>query len=140
MSSVVAIFASSAGFRWVTPVTSVPSRTVFVSRARAFRTDQPSSIGSSSEPTPAIWDRGSITVTRAKPFDSAACACSTTRSKSSADEAVGYVYRGRCSPIHGFIGRAYPGPPLDDGDHPLDRVISHEPAVDEHADEVAEGK
>ena len=54
-SSVVTCFASIAGFRYVTPVTSVPRRTVEVSRASAARTDQPSSIGSAVEPMPGIW-------------------------------------------------------------------------------------
>ena len=52
MSSVVTVLASIAGLRYVTPVTSVPSRTRLVSRARAASDDQPSSIGSSSGPTP----------------------------------------------------------------------------------------
>ena len=49
-SRVVAILASRAGLRYVTPVTSVPSRTRDVSPGSAARTDQPSSIGSVYRP------------------------------------------------------------------------------------------
>ena len=90
-SSVVTIFASSAGLRYVTPVTSVLSWTDFVSRASAASTDQPSIIGSSCCPTPGIWFRWSITVTTPKPAASAAFACSTMASNTSAGGRSGKV-------------------------------------------------
>ena len=54
-SSVVTCLASMAGLRYVTPVMSVPRRSVEVSWASAERTDQPSSIGSAVEPMAGIW-------------------------------------------------------------------------------------
>jgi hypothetical protein len=54
-SSVVTIFASNAGLRYVTPVTSVPSLTFDVCAASADSVVYASSIGSVSGPTPRIW-------------------------------------------------------------------------------------
>ena len=49
------VLARIAGLRYVTPVTSVPSRTRFVRWLRAASVVYDSSIGSVSGPTPRIW-------------------------------------------------------------------------------------
>ena len=75
-SSVVVIFACSAGLRYVTPPTSRPRFSRSVRAASAARVVLPSSIQFVGGPTPGIWCRWSITNSESKPDASAVSAIS----------------------------------------------------------------
>ena len=83
-SSVVTILASNAGFRYVTPVTSVPSCTRSVRAASAPSSVYASRIGSSGPPSAGSCQKWSITHTDSNPPCSAASASATVWSNISA--------------------------------------------------------
>ena len=93
-SSAVTDLASSAGSRYVTPVTSVPRRTELVRAASAASREYDSNISCCGWPSIGSWKKWSITNTVSKPDCSAATAWAATRSNSWAGATPGYVKLG----------------------------------------------
>ena len=102
-SSAVTAFASCAGLRYVTPVTSVPSRTVLVRAASAPSSVYESNISRRCGPMSGSWKKWSITKTVSKPAASPVVAIVATVSNNRLGSTSGYVKLGICNPMRVMV-------------------------------------